>query len=60
MSVFAANNICARVANREKNSVSRNASAIPKVDKCLMAWASAITTCFGKSAIAAINLPKVN
>ena len=49
--------MCARVVNFVKNWVSNKASAIPKSDKYRIAWASAMTTGFGKSTTAAMSLP---
>jgi hypothetical protein len=40
-----------------KKSVASNASATRKAAKYSMDWAKAMMTCFGKSAISAINLP---
>lgn len=51
--------MCACVVNFIKNLVSNKASAMPKADKYRIAWASAITTNFGKSMTAAMSWPGV-
>lgn len=47
------------VVNALKNFVARSESAMSKASRCLMHWAKAITTCFGKSVTAAISSPEV-
>jgi len=60
VSVFAAKSMWAFEANDVKNFVSKKASAIPKAERCLIAWARAMTTLFGKSAIAARSFPELS
>ena len=59
VSVFAAKSMWAFEENFVKNFVSKNASAIPKAERYLMAWARAMTTLFGKSAMAARSFPEI-
>ena len=57
-SVLAANRMCTLVVNLVKNFVSKKASAIPKAERYLIAWARATTTRLGKSVIEAMSSPK--
>ena len=55
--VLPLSNICTFVVNFVKNLVPKRTSAMLKLDKYLMHWAMAMTTCLGKSVTAAMSLP---